>query len=146
MSNPERRVVRALAAATTERLVRQVRLSLTRMRDALLSGEDSGLQNTWEEYVVQVQGQHSIYFDTYVLVLQEIVEGMCKRCMKHELEAIWLQTDAGFDWLWEEDRVDDVPPVLMEDVERYITDRVTQVAMDWTNRRIENHLASCFPD
>src|SRR6187200_1466408 len=31
----------------------------------LLSGDDSGLKNTWEEICIQVQGEESIHWDVY---------------------------------------------------------------------------------
>ena len=31
----------------------------------LLSGDDSGLKNVWEEYCVQIQGEESYYIDIY---------------------------------------------------------------------------------
>lgn len=39
----------------------------------LLSGEDSGLKNTWEEICVQAQGQTSIYWEIYVETINNFI-------------------------------------------------------------------------
>ena len=45
----ETEVVRALAEQVCRRLTRRLIATLQKMNNGLLSGEDSGLKNTWDE-------------------------------------------------------------------------------------------------
>lgn len=47
---------------------------LKKLKDIMLSGEDSGLNNCWEEYVVQIQGEDSIYFEAYSDIVRNFIE------------------------------------------------------------------------
>ncbi len=42
-------------------------------KDFLLAGDDSGLKNLWEEYCVQVQGEHSVYWELYRETIDDFI-------------------------------------------------------------------------
>lgn len=48
--------------------------NLKNNKETLLSGDDSGLKNLWEEYAVQLQGQESFDFDIYVDTVRNLIE------------------------------------------------------------------------
>jgi hypothetical protein len=65
------------------------------MRDALHSGDDSGLVSTWDEICAQVQGEHSIFWDAYEDVMDRFVAEAVRELKPYQLEAVWLQTVNG---------------------------------------------------
>jgi hypothetical protein len=94
-------IVRAVAEKAARRITRKAIADLEQLKDTL-SGDDSGLQTAWDEICVQVQGQESFYWDIYDESVRSIVAGCIPKLAKYEREAIWLQTDAGNDWDFEE--------------------------------------------
>ncbi len=54
-------------------IVKKVIWQLKRFKELLLSG-DSGLNNFWEEYCVQLQDEHSFYFESYVDTIRNYIE------------------------------------------------------------------------
>ncbi len=119
-----------------------------------LSG-DSGLKNFWEEYCVQVQQEHSFYWETYVDQLHLWVEEEFKKLPMWQRNAIWLDlknediTDY-FDKEYDPDESKDEAPLFYEDdvnnvdidnkeyydlnevIDR-VTDKITDEAADFTN-------------
>jgi hypothetical protein len=95
-------VVEALAAQVFARLTRKIIADLQRMRTALLSGDDSGLTSTWDEICIEIQYQQSIYWDAYDDTARAVAHGHIAGLARHEREALWLQTDEGRDWVYEE--------------------------------------------
>jgi hypothetical protein len=65
--------------------------------DSRLSGDDSGLDDVWEEFKYQVQREESGMFDLYVETIERFCEDLAKKLPDHELELLWLYTDAYFD-------------------------------------------------
>ena len=51
----------------TKEIAKKVVRNMKLLKDdsMLLSGDDSGLKNVWEEYCVQIQGEESFYIDIY---------------------------------------------------------------------------------
>ena len=51
----------------TKEIAKKVLKKIKQLKDKsmLLSGDDSGLKNVWEEYCVQIQGEESYYIDIY---------------------------------------------------------------------------------
>lgn len=67
--------------------------------NSLLSGDDSGLRNVWEEVCVQVQGEESFYWDTYLDVIDDLLTAFVEELSQQDRLALWLRTEAGYDWL-----------------------------------------------
>ena len=134
------------------------------MKD-LLSGDDSGIRNTWDEVCAQVQGEQSFYWEAYEDTIDSVILSELRKLPEVELCALWLQTDEGTDW---QDKTQsqsalgvDRPPFPDEMVEGELTDtdsspseiplcetdiiptisqRVYELAEDWSNRRIRAYL------
>lgn len=62
-----------------------------------LSGDDSVLQNTWEEICVQVQGERGYFWDAYESAMRDAVLGALQFIDKAVQKALWLHTDDGRD-------------------------------------------------
>ena len=54
-------------------IVKKVIWKLKRFKEFLLSG-DSGLNNFWEEYCVQLQDEQSFYFESYVDTIRNYID------------------------------------------------------------------------
>jgi len=73
---------------------------------AQLSGEDSRLTNVWEEYCVQVQGEESYFWHSYVDTVKDAIRSSLRTVRLLELTAMWLQTREGHHWLAENKATD----------------------------------------
>lgn len=134
-------IVRAVAEGAAERITRKVIADLQQMTDTM-SGDDSGLKTTWDEICVQVQGEESFYWDAYEQIVYGLVARHIIQLSKHEREAIWLQTGAGFDWDGEDPEEREVYPVCDDDIINWlIREYVYSKAENWSNARIEACLA-----
>jgi hypothetical protein len=94
----QKRLLSELADQETRRISRRVIRLLQAMKDGLLSGDDSILENAWEEICVQVQDQKSFHWEacedtTLCVILQEV-----EKTSVLARQVIWLQTDRGQEW------------------------------------------------
>ena len=116
------------------------------------SEPDSGLENIWDEVCVQVQREHSAFWDLYEeYILTSITRFLETDCTTAEKQMIWLQTDACFNWSYceaeeEADLKDHFDnnnfpnDYALEDVATYILDEVLRMAEEYHNQRIEKYL------
>jgi hypothetical protein len=89
-----------LAAAACQRIAERVVEALKR-QPATLSSDDSGLLTVWEELCVHVQDEESFFWDAYVETASQFIRAELDGLSRRELEAVWLQTRAGFEWFWD---------------------------------------------
>lgn len=132
---PEARLVAAIAEEATSRIARGVVRDIQQLKD-LHSGDDSGLENTWDEICVQIQGTESIFWDMYDQMVRDLVEAHIDKAPVTDLQAIWLQTDPGEDWIIDVDQDASEIPWDPADVVRYIVHAVYDLAGSWSNHRI----------
>lgn len=134
-------IARQLAEHTAERITRRVIAALQRLTDCQLSGDDSSLENTWDEICVQVQYEESYAWDVYLETVKAILGGDVEDLAAHEREALWLQTEQGSDWDCEDDENREPYPVLNDDIVEYLlNDYVLAAAGRWSNPRIRAYL------
>ena len=133
-------LVREFASDIEARLVRRAIRELQRMTTAGLSGDDSGLENTWEEICVQVQHEQSVFWGAYEQQIEFVVARLLKSLQPHELRALWLQTTPGSDWWIDEGDEADSVPYFEDDIVAYLREQLCSAASDWSNRRIRAHL------
>jgi len=110
---------------------------LQAMTDAamLLSGDDSGLENVWDEICVQQQTEESYSCGAYVETIRALLQGRVEELSMPELAAIWLRTEQGEDWSLDND--DGVEPApVVEDVVEFLFTELISRANDHTNARI----------
>jgi hypothetical protein len=133
-------IVRALAERLCQRITRSTIRGLQDM-DAKLSGDDSELENPWDEICAQVQYEESIYWDVYQETIQTFVAGEVEALQSFERDAIWLQTPQGDDWASDDDESREQYPVVIDDIVAYIiSDHVLAEAGRWSNPNIRAYI------
>jgi hypothetical protein len=94
-------------------------------KECCLSGDDSPLWNVWEEWIAQMQREHSFAFDAYEETIRLICRGIAKSLPREEQGLLWIGTD---DYLaWEED---DIPygDIVTDALEEELYKRVCTAA------------------
>jgi len=137
----ESAVVRALAEHVCQRLTRRLIATLQKMSRVLLSGEDSGLRNSWDEICVEVQFEASFSWDAYDETVRRFAKAHVVKLLPHEREAIWLQTPASENWDGEVESQREPYPVLDDDIVEYlVSEYLYSEAGNWSNSRIRQYL------
>src|ERR1700730_13122261 len=116
----ESAIVRAIAEKTARHVIRKGIAALQHMTN-MLSGDDSGLETTWDEICVQVQYEKSFSWNSYDDTVRTIVGTQIATLPKHEPEAIWSQTVGGTDWDCPELDDRETHPVCDEDNVEWLT-------------------------
>lgn len=124
-----------------------------------LSGDDSNLNNTWEEICVQVQGEHGFFWEAYESAMRDAVLGVMCFLDRSVLETLWLYTDDGWDLRYdlqgaqEEDLTSQPgyePPDIPVDDEAIARDIIANhllpLAGNYSNSRIEEFLCPGYDD
>lgn len=109
-----------------------------------LSGDDSGLENAWNEVCVQVQHQQSFYWETYLQTIRDYIAGSIEDLKRYELEAIWLQTPEGDAWDTEDIDDREANPVYNGDIVEYVLHAVLGEAANYENRAIREYLDGSY--
>lgn len=136
----ESAIVREVVKEAAQRVTRQTIKALQGLKDTL-SSEDSGLKTAWDEICVQVQGEESHDWDVYDETARTLVGQSLSTLRKHEREAIWIQTDAGFEWIGQSDNEREAYPVDDQDIIEYLVrECIYAEAGRWSNARIEAFL------
>ena len=136
----ESAIVRAVAQDAARRITLRVIRTLRQMRDTL-SGDDSGLQTTWDEICAQLQYEESLHWDVYHETVCGIVRAHIGDLPKHERQAIWLQTDNGINWEIEKPEKREPNPVCDDDIINWLThEYVYAEAANWSNARIRAYV------
>lgn len=99
--HPAYRLVIDHARALGQGMAEQVRADLEEMDETLLSGADSRLISVWQEICVQVQGEESFLWDTYLELVTGMISVRVTDLSKVEQGMLWLATDAVWDWLYD---------------------------------------------
>jgi len=85
--------------AKFDRYVRRIITRIKRLpKECRVSGDDSPLRNVWEEWIAQMQGEHSFAFDAYEETIRLICRGIAKSLPKEEQGLLWIGTDDYLDW------------------------------------------------
>lgn len=148
MSTVQGELIREYANVAAD-LVAADAVAALKSSTATLSGDDSGLDNTWDEICVQVQGEESFYWDAYLYAMRDAVLSALMKLEKRDQAALWLQTENGWNWHLDFVHEDEgsppsecggvVPsvPVSDEEIAEYIIqERLLAMAEDYTNEHI----------
>src|SRR5687768_9725323 len=95
----EERLVARIRNRALETAVRRTIRELQALKEAILSGDDSGLTNTWDEICVQVQFEQSFQWSVYEETAKMLLQRQLEALPILDISAAWLRTDAGFDWV-----------------------------------------------
>ena len=132
------RIIKWLADQECKRIVHKIRRALQGMTEGRQSGDDSGLANLWDEVCVQMQGQESGMWEFYVDTNRDLIERQVNALSLELTEAIWLQTENGFGWDFDENEPLDLE-YSQDDIVDHILNQVLTLAENWNNRRIESY-------
>jgi hypothetical protein len=133
-------IVHDLAEKVCQRLTRKAIIDLQKM-DALLAGEDFGLQNTWDGICVQVQYEQSFSWEAYDDTVHLLLDTYMEELAVYEREAVWLQTPEGEDWDCEDSSEREPYPVFDSDIVRYLKAEFDYAeAGRWGNPRIRAYI------
>lgn len=129
-------IIRAVAEQAAARVARKVIRDLQRMHHKL-SGEDTEVRTTWDEICVQVQYEYSYYWDVYDETVRSLLAAYVEKLAEYEREALWLQSDAGFDWRFDNPKERFPYPVCDDDIVDHLArEHVYAEAGRWSNFRI----------
>lgn len=111
---------------------------LTSLNDPvfLSSGDDSGLENLWEEIWVQVQEEESFHWDAYATTIKQHIEGELANTPKEVVDL--LAYIGGIDDA--DDVGESVDSNSIESAIKQVYDLILERANSYTNERIENYL------
>jgi hypothetical protein len=134
MLNTAYKILSAIADGECRKICRQTIRRLQEMDAANISD----LENAWNEVCVQVQGQESVFWDTYVDSAVAATIDVVRRVDGELRKAIWLQTENGQQY--QPEGAEEVPD-YEDDIAEYIwREYLLRAASDWTNARIRQHL------
>lgn len=136
----EEAVTKAWSSVLTQKILAAVMGYLQQLGDnSLLSGEDSGLENLWEEICVQVQLEESIFWDAYLETIEQAIGARVDELERTELLALWSTTDSGWDWIYDhhgDKDGDQEAPVDPSEIISALRDKLLAMAADDTNSNI----------
>jgi len=94
-------IIAQVAEEACQRVSSSVIRKLRRMNDGMQSGGDSPLKNIWDEVCVQMQDEPSVMWEAYEDTLLGLIESELEKQCNLISGAIWLQTEEGQDWDWD---------------------------------------------
>lgn len=89
------------------------------------SGDDSGLENVWEEFKSQVQGEESLFLEAYEETIRSFCEDVVTNLTKTEFKLLWLWSTGYDEW----DEENSPPPYCREDVVNKLYSVVCNIAV-----------------
>jgi hypothetical protein len=134
----ERQLVRDVAATLRAQIAGLVVKYFEEMLEGL-SG-DSGLANVWEEICVQVQGEHSFFWETYLEMIETFVVGHVDELPLAMQRVLSMDTDVGDDWL-DDPEEGGVVPIFADDMAAMLAGDVLALAADFESPSIERYKA-----
>jgi hypothetical protein len=136
----ERAIVAAVADLAAKRICRQTIRYLQATKETS-SGDDSGLTCVWDEFCVQVQADESFFWEFHLDFVRNLIERLLEDTPEHQRDALWLQTDTGFDRLIDEPEDREPDPETQSDTVKYLLSQyVLRSAERWSNKRIRAYL------
>jgi hypothetical protein len=134
------KLITQIAESQAEIVSDSVISTLQGMSDGLLSGDDSGLESTWDEICVQVQGEPSIHWSTYEEVIESLIEKEIENLSADFKIAICLQIEN--DSYVSKDKTESC--YSDEGVIEYIKEKIKSVAMNCSDDQVREYLDRNF--
>ena len=137
----EHSFVRALADTAAKRTTRRFVRDMQKLTDCRLSGDDSELANIWDEICAQAQFDHFEAWEVYEETAKATLSGLVADLTDHEKRALWLQSEAGWDWDYDTQDANASPPVSDDEIVDYLWNECVLVeAGRWSNARIRAYI------
>ncbi len=140
----EQHIVAVWAKQLSDKLLKESIYALEQMDSSeMLSGDDSGLKNVWEEICVQVQDEQSFFWDTYVETMESLLSGYVELFNRDARLALWAVTDEGWAYIYDhhadDEGVEDAP-VVEDEIVAKLKDELLSAAASYSNQRITKFL------
>ncbi|WP_258423628.1 hypothetical protein [Aquiflexum gelatinilyticum] len=135
MIQTEKDIVYKLAEVLTNRVVKKCIRGLQKLD--ITTSNDQRLKSTWDEICVQIQSQHSFFWDSYVDIILNYVAMEVNRLEYYEQLAIYFQTDEAMGIEIEKNCL---PKLNRVEVIDYITRKVYWSGSNWSNKGIRDYL------
>lgn len=100
-----------------------------------LSGDDSCLASAWEEICAQVQIEESMFWDAYLLTIEQTVMGELYVLPEAMQQALSIQTPDGEEWL--RSAADGEMPIFEDDIVRIVQIEVIEAAERYDSRSLD---------
>ena len=140
----EQHIVAAWAKQLSDKLLKESISALEQMDSSeMLSGDDSGLKNVWEEICVQVQDEQSFFWDTYVETMESLLSGYVELLDRDARLALWAVTDEGWAYIYDHHADDggvEDAPVVEDEIVAKLKDELLSAAASYSNHRITKFL------
>jgi len=133
------------ANQVAKKITKKVQYSLEKQKN-LTSGDDTCLQNNWEEYCMQVQYEESIAWDIYIEQIQLLMKQFFDELTIEEQMTLWLESEEGQDWYWidnnsnnDEFQYSDAPIFFVDCVDMLMSELNT-IAINFESENITNYV------
>ncbi len=139
----EQRLVAAWASQLSDKLIQDTIQNLENMDSQEMLSGDSGLKNVWEEICVQVQFEHSIFWETYVETFEALLAGDVEMLDVDARLALWTLTESGRDYIDDHHADDEAGldiPVDADEIVAMLSDGLLSAAADHESPSIERFL------
>jgi hypothetical protein len=134
-----KKIIAGIVAKECKKISSDIISRYEALTEGMQLGNNTPLNNLWDEICVQVQGEKSVFWDDYLVDISLVIQHVVENLDTEIKQAIWLQTDAGKDW--ETDREDHEAATFCEDdIKYYLQEIVLSAAAEWTNKEIEKYL------
>lgn len=141
----EQAVANAWADRISQMIVQSVIANFEELpKDCMQSGDDSCLQNVWEEFCVQAQLEESAFWDMYLDMANDFLEASVVELDQDEQLALWLRTEPGWDWNFdhqEDKNADAIAPIAVDEIVTHLSEQLLRAAADYESDTIERYLS-----
>jgi len=134
--DPNRRIVVRLADRAGDTVIRRAIRGMQQRDIGDTQLHWPHLRTLWDEICIQVRGEESMFWDAYLEEVDTYLENEISRLPRLEQEALWLQTSAGTDWEFDDERKSADPPVFVPDIVDDLRSSLLGKADDWSNPAI----------
>ncbi|RIV25469.1 hypothetical protein DYU11_09230 [Fibrisoma montanum] len=133
--------VAALANQHVDALVNQVKADLEGIKYTL-SGDDSPLENCWDEICAQEQSQRFLIWEPYEMTIKGVIEG-CFDALSHQ-DQLYINFAA----LQVATYIDDpsYECLYVAEIKQFLSRKVLQLALNDTNPRVDAYLDPSYED
>lgn len=144
-------LIRKQTEEILKRLVNKfIRYAQSLKGNCMLSGDDSGLNNTWDEICADMQGEWTFYHQAYLDIIEQYAdEVLFETLTELEKTMLWTQTSAFEDWLEEIEEntkglvchnISFFDAQCDDAIKEVISEAIISEAMRYTNSRIDKYL------
>jgi hypothetical protein len=134
-------IIRSVAEEACTRCTQKTIADLQARKDWLLFGEDSGLQNDWDEVCVHFQHEPAYAWSSYEDVVTLICRRQIEDLKEYEREALWLHTSRGEEWSRDNSKTRSAYPVCVSELTYHVLRGVFSQAQRWSNRQIRAYIS-----